>query len=465
MMLPVPHQKQKEILADQHAVVAVAAGRRSSKTTTAKLAAIEASVFFDRWIARRGHKGLILPSFQQTYVAILAPTRQHVKSLYWQFLTDLFNRQPYKRLVRDINSTAMTIDLLGNRPSIILSGSNHEEGARLLGLKMVKVVADECQHMTWATYQETIRPALADSPGSQFLGYGTARRGQNTLRRLRDQATEQPDLVSFQTFTSYDNPYFDNQAIDRERLLLPPEIFNREFLCSFDEPDNATIFSALDADNLTTNIGESDLPAHLRLKVQIPLHVMGVDFGSRNPACAVFAYVPETKQFTYVDGWASPNRVIREADQIVIMRRFIDRYNVKTVRCDPSRPDAILTLADALKEQAVVSAGYNAVTEGTDQVHALLHQKKLRFLTGHPTLIAECDGGISGQKAYQIMADYRYKVDKDGTILTVEAPGRWEIPDCCRYALAYDRIASFEAKRHERYIANLNRQLNRIATY
>ncbi len=432
-----PHPAQVNILNDNHNTVVVAASRRFGKTQTAIMFLLRACLDFDRWIARRGNPGYQISATSPAIVAVVLPTRSMAKSLYWQPLMTLIERNPeLKKLVKNINNTELTISWKGNRPDLVLGGSGNDgEADRWRGRKIVALITDEQQDIGFSAVQDVLKIAMADVKGSQHLAIGTPKgRGLNALWRLRLLAQDFPEYYSFHHYTAYDNIYFGREAIEQERLTKSPASFKRELLADFlDFPGK--VFTELSEDNLVTVSG--GVPSR-------QLTIMGVDFGSQNSAIGIIRLAKDPQddghRFELIYGWQNKtggNLSGFEFYEVVL--RLAKRFDVSCCLADPSRPDSIFDLRTIGKKQNVPGlvktlSGFNKINQGNGQLNDLFFQNKLVFLD----LPKEDKNHITGSEAYELASSYHYATDRDGQVTEKIAEGQDDhiLDGGLRYALA-----------------------------
>ena len=121
---------------------------------------------------------------------------------------------------------------------ISLKGADRPETMRGVSLKFL--VMDEYADMKPSTWEQILRPALADQKGTALF-IGTPM-GRNHFYDLYQYAMlGDDDSYKGWHFTSYDNPLLDPNEIDMAKKSMSSYAFRQEFLASF-EASGSEIF-------------------------------------------------------------------------------------------------------------------------------------------------------------------------------------------------------------------------------
>lgn len=410
-MLPKPHPAQRRILRDKHQTVIVAASRRFGKSLAAMYSYLSTAIDFAKL-----YPDLTINTLTPTRIAVVAPTIRQVRMLHWEPVVALLNETPaLSRLVANINATNMTIDFIGNRPSIVMGGA--DAGERFRGYKLVKAVVDEVQDIAWDFIDSVLKPALADTPGSQMLAIGTPRgKGVNTLWKLKTLADQFPQQYSFHHYVATDNPHFNLEFLEQERLSKNSIVFAREYLGSF-EAFPGQVFDC---------IGEQCL--YDVVPTEFADIIGGLDWGSKNAAYVTvglanggFYVLDEYQNHTGV------NQASSKFYDLVVQAQY--KYQWRHCYADPSRPDCILDLRIAGKgnpglERCV--AGYNEVNAGINQLYNLFELGLLKV---------KRDSLLHKQ-----LVSYQWQTDNLGQVIEKIADNQNDhLIDALRYAIANKR--------------------------
>jgi len=424
-MLKTPHEAQLKVLSSQKRRIICVASRRLGKTTLATLAALRCCLDFDRWVRWRGFPGYRIDPMSPAKVMLLAPTRDHVKSLYWEPILAYLTTDPIaSQLVKKINATELTIDFYGNRPSLVLRFANHEDGARIRGLKLAMAVTDESQLIDYASIDESLAPALSDLPFSQYLAIGTpAGQGSNSLWRLKLLADKFPEHYDFFHYTCYDNPLLDYDYINMEKETKTPSTFRREYLADFLNFEGQIFETLDDAAKIYT------LPDGRAYSKWI-----AIDWGSKNQAALVLS--AHAGKLIVLDGFQ--NLTGETMSTMVFeshIKRLIETWEVKGGAADPSQPSAIEDFKG--KGLPGLMPAYNRIADGIAQVNDYITRGTLKILCGQKKLNT-CH--LTGDEIYDFLKAYHYEQDKEVPADGVES----HVSDCLRYGVAHQNPRSMQ---------------------
>lgn len=205
------HPKQMEVYRSQARFRVVVAGRRWGKTALSRVL-----------IITRARK----PKQKIWYVA---PTYRMAKQIMW---VDLLGAIP-KKWIKKINETTLTITLV-NKTRIELKGADKPDSLRGVGIHFL--VLDEFQDISEETWNQVLRPTLADTGGHAiFIGtpkaynqlYKLYRHGQDKRMVL----AKQWESWQFPTITS---PFIPVSEIEAARADMDEKSFRQEFEASFE---------------------------------------------------------------------------------------------------------------------------------------------------------------------------------------------------------------------------------------
>tara|TARA_R100001082_G_scaffold106337_1_gene79115 strand:- start:395 stop:1645 length:1251 start_codon:yes stop_codon:yes gene_type:complete len=199
---------QQEVWNDNRRFKIVAAGRRTGKSRLAAWMLIVNALQ-----AERGH------------VFYVAPTQGQARDIMWQTLLELGHP-----VVASSHINNLQIKLI-NGSTISLKGSDRPETMRGVSLKFL--VMDEYADMKPETFEQILRPALADQKGSALF-IGTPM-GRNHFYELYKYAElEDDETYRAWHFTSYNNPLLDKSEIDTAKKSMSSYAFRQEFMASFE---------------------------------------------------------------------------------------------------------------------------------------------------------------------------------------------------------------------------------------
>jgi predicted phage terminase large subunit-like protein len=162
---------------------------------------------------------------ERGHVFYVAPTQGQARDIMWQTLLELGHP-----VVASSHINNLQIKLI-NGSTISLKGSDRPETMRGVSLKFL--VMDEYADMKPETFEQILRPALADQKGSALF-IGTPM-GRNHFYELYKYAElEDDETYRAWHFTSYDNPLLDPSEIDTAKKSMSSYAFRQEFMASFE---------------------------------------------------------------------------------------------------------------------------------------------------------------------------------------------------------------------------------------
>lgn len=341
------------------------------------------------------------------------PTLKQCKKIFWKPLINLLTGHPG---VEQINKSELSIKLKGNRPEILCLGLNDQDGDRARGLRIAMLLGDEWQDVKPSVWDEVLRPAMADTPGSMALLTGTPKGKVNHLYKTDLRSNQFEDWASFH-FKTIDNPHIDPAEIERARQTQEPRIFRQEWEASY-EDFPGQIFDHLSDHHLAT-----DTPASFKKTI------LGIDWGDVNPALVV-AGLDNGGRWWLLDSWYSSTGVnVLDSELLLVAKGFIKKWNIVRAWAGHDRPASIQKWNDELP--CFVDSWQNATTgkpytvnEGNSAVNSLLYHDKL--------FVAPYMPGLKDK-----MGSYHRKIDKNGNVLEEIESGQddHEI-DAIRYCVA-----------------------------
>ena len=163
----------------------------------------------------------------------LAPTYSMAKRTAWDYVKE------YTGVLPDVtyHETELRADL-PNGARIQLLGCERPDSLR--GLYIDGVVLDEVAQMPPRLWTEIIRPALSDRNGF-MIAIGTPQ-GHNSFHQLFDHALHQKDWYA-EIFKASETDIISELELNEAKALMPEEIYDSEFECSFDSAAIGSIYS------------------------------------------------------------------------------------------------------------------------------------------------------------------------------------------------------------------------------
>jgi len=347
------HEKQKEVYRSTARNRVVCAARRFGKTRLALTVAITAAV---------GWTGDYDP-LSPPVVLIGAYTQKQAKALYWKPLLSFFEGQPF---TQSINKSELTITLPGNRPSIVLRGTD-ASGDSIRGLKLAGAVLDEVQQIPMQVINEVLRPALADTVGSRSLFIGTPAGKQNTLYYLREEALRsEAGAAAYFKYTALDNPFFPRDELERLRLLLTPRQFRQELEAEFEDFAGA-LFTELTEANVVTLEHEPG-----------ELYYAALDPGAVNPAIVVLSLTPDNRIKVWYAWWEGATATTAAlVKKVAELERSLG-HELKRIFIPDDRPDLTATFrASGYPRTVTVPRSSPGPAQRISLMDTLYHQRRL----------------------------------------------------------------------------------------
>tara|TARA_R100001594_G_scaffold150589_1_gene212534 strand:+ start:22 stop:1272 length:1251 start_codon:yes stop_codon:yes gene_type:complete len=163
----------------------------------------------------------------------LCPTYSMAKRTAWDYLKEYTNVLPNVQY----HETELRCDL-PNGARIQLLGCERPDSLR--GLYIDGVVLDEVAQMPPRLWTEVIRPALSDREG-WMIAIGTPQ-GHNAFWDLYDYANHQDEWMA-KTYKASDTQIISEVELNEAKHLMPPEVYDAEFECSFDSAAIGSIYA------------------------------------------------------------------------------------------------------------------------------------------------------------------------------------------------------------------------------
>ena len=163
----------------------------------------------------------------------LCPTYSMAKRTSWDYLKEYTSVLPNVQY----HETELRCDL-PNGARIQLLGCERPDSLR--GLYIDGVVLDEVAQMPPRLWTEIIRPALSDREG-WMIAIGTPQ-GHNAFWDLYDYANHQDEWMA-KTYKASDTQIISEVELNEAKHLMPPEVYDAEFECSFDSAAIGSIYA------------------------------------------------------------------------------------------------------------------------------------------------------------------------------------------------------------------------------
>ena len=163
----------------------------------------------------------------------ISPTYSMSKRIAWDYLKHYTNVLPKM----EYHETELRADL-PNGGRIQLLGC--ERPQTLKGLYMDGVVLDEVAQMPPKLWTEIIRPALSDRKGF-MIAIGTPA-GHNSFFDLYNHGLHDEGWYA-QSFKASETKVVDEEELEEAKRLMPPEIYEAEYECSFESSAIGAIYS------------------------------------------------------------------------------------------------------------------------------------------------------------------------------------------------------------------------------
>lgn len=214
------HTVQKRIVISLARFKIVRAGRRSGKTVT------KSEVILFKAVAKIIK---LTRDIKNRSVIFIAPTQKQARTIIWEVFRNRLKG------VGDFNESRLEIRLPtedGGVSTIFIGGWENRENYRGMP-NVVHIEFDEIDTMKdfFIGWIEIFRPMLIDTGGSAGFG-GTPKKENPNLRRLENEAKDNPEWESFH-FTTADNPYVSTDEIEKARLEMDDETYKQEILAEY----------------------------------------------------------------------------------------------------------------------------------------------------------------------------------------------------------------------------------------
>jgi phage terminase large subunit len=447
LLLPNPHEKQAEFLADNHRYKVLNWGRRSGKSVAV-------------W-----EKVVLEGMLRQGTYYIIAPTYKQAKSIYWRdicktykgdFMT--FNEQElavtFDHLSgMEIETTSGKI-LVNHDPElpptrIELKGADNPDSLR--GTGIMGAVMDEFAFIPDGQYlyDTIIRASLADKNGwAVFIS--TPNGVINDFYELMQRAKNDPERYFYSHATAMDNTYFPKHEFEETRAEYEREgkldQFNQEWLAEFVNPTQL-VYNEFDSDVHVLPDKEFDERMPFR-----GTYNCSIDFGMTDPTAAGFVMID------YEGTWWVFDEIYQKdlhLDQLIYVLKDKMGDNLYTrVLGDGAARFEIESLRKRRFRITAAKKGADSIANGIREVKALL---AIRQDTGKPKMFLRQSTTKNTQREFQV---YSFLRDSSENVTNVPEDKNNHAMDWVRY-LALDKATPTERKKRKReYDPDTGRALN-----
>lgn len=446
LLLPKPHKKQAEFLADPHRYKVLNWGRRTGKSV-----AVWEKVVLEA-IARQG-----------TYF-IIAPTYRQAKSIYWR---DICKTYKGEFMTFNESELSITFDHLSgvkmptqngdiivnhdpNRPPsrIELKGADNPDSLRGVGLH--GAVLDEYAFMPDGkyTYDTIIRPALSDKNGwAVFIS--TPNGVHNHFYDLVQKAKREPDMYYFSHATAQDNTYFPVTEFEATRKEYERDgkidQFNQEWMAEFANP-SSLVYGKFKYDDhvLEGKKFDDEMPEQ-------GTYNLCIDFGMTDPTAALFVKIDYEGNWWVYDEIYQTDLSLEPLIQVLRDKMADDRFT--RIVGDGAARFELESLRKRRFRISGAKKGADSIANGINEVRALLH---IREGTGKPKIFIRS----SCKNLIKEFESYAWIRDSQGEITNVPEDKNNHALDALRY-LALDKAKPAErTKRKRHYDPDTGRALN-----
>ena len=283
------------------------------------------------YLSALSYNGILPPqSKTKLYNVIAMPHLNQAKRIHWEPLEYLFQETPLRQLVKSINRSEGIIQLVGNRPGILLAGLNDDDGNKIRGLSIPRLFLDEFQDMK-PTIWAAIKPAVDRCLGATLVCGTPKGKGTHFYKFIKSMIKENWNYYHY--FTQ-DNPYLPNvqEMLRQAKTALTEREYRSEYFASWEEFPGQ-IFDSLTEDCV---LSLSEMPSYLDTVV------MGIDWGDVNPAIAIVGIKDFPYKYYLIDHWeGNPdggNQTIVFDDFLNKALELAEKYQIHSVYPDVFQP-------------------------------------------------------------------------------------------------------------------------------
>ncbi len=288
---------QTEIIEDPHRFKVVDCGRRWGKTLMSMAAIC----------------GMILEGYEKTQRKqrgwVIAPTFPLVRE-DWIMAEELL-----KDIITAKHQTEMKMTFWNRGILEFKSAEREDEGLRGAGLDCA--VVDEASRVSRKSWEQGIRPALADRQGRCV--FISTPKGRNWFYEMYVKGQEENKEIKSWKHPTYTNPFFPQEEWETIQKTTPEMILKQEYMADFLE-DEATVFK---------NINRC-LRGDLEKPISHEYYTIGIDLGKTEDFTVITVMKNSTKQLVDIYRENKLDWTVQKD----LIRGVIDRYKNHLVVID-----------------------------------------------------------------------------------------------------------------------------------
>jgi len=318
------HKHQQEVARSPARYKISRGGRRSGKTVLKTETMVFKAVSNSSRLSRE---------FKDRTVIFIAPTAKQARTIIWEALKKRlhglgkFNEQ---RLEARIPTEE------GGHATIMVGGWENRENYRGMS-NVIHVEFDELDTMKdfFISYYEIFHPMLMETGGGAGFG-GTPKKENPNLRRLEKEAEGKSDWAAFH-FTSWDNPDFSKDELEKAREEMDGETYKQEIMAEYVDNAGALFKYTSLVDMFSNTITKS------------PEKYLVVDIADDGSDKTVFAFwkgleLYRIEQFSRLntEGVVNQIREYQAAEQIPMSQTLVDAIGVGVGVASNSLLDGII---------------------------------------------------------------------------------------------------------------------------
>ncbi len=348
------------------------------------------------------------------------PEQKRAKALHWKPLLNSLEDSP---IVKVIDKTELRIvfrsfryadGIVRQPPDIVLAGADRDAD-KVRGFRLWGCLLDEYQDFPATAWRLSIRPALADTPGSWAYFIFTPKGKASVAAKLKRQMRGKPGWCICHAKTA-DNPFIDPKEIEKAKAELPPRDFRQEWEAS-EEDFPGKIYSSFERDRHLVDSYPEDYTDCW----------MGLDCGDVNPAVVVDV----RKRLGNKDYWWRVHAEQMGNGKDAIADSEQDKKILAIARQWPRLQGILMSPERTARAQDIKIVGEennfpplmnviganNSIYEGNSHVNALYHQNRLFILR-------DCSKQPNDVDMADEAGSYHRATDRSGTFLDKPADGQ-----------------------------------------
>lgn len=333
------HKKQAETINSDKRFKLLNWGRRSGKTSV-----IAYEAFITLW------------NVDKALVSYYAPTASDARDIAWEIFKETLGG-----IIIKCNEVLLEIKVKnkhGGESTLRLAGweavKNRDKGR---GVENDLVILDECAFYPnfKELFEKVIEPTLLTSKGRLILT--STPNGFNHFYDKYNEALNN-DMWFVSHATSYDNPYNDEEELNRLRKEKDQDVFAQEYLADFRK------IQGLVYKDFNRDIHVYDDTAVFSKRVLLS----GIDWGFTNPLAMLKIYVDGDGVFFVDDEYYQTGKTTEEAIE------YLKTWNPQYTYPDPAEPDR----CEILRRSGFYVKDVNkSIKVGIDKVRELIRNRRL----------------------------------------------------------------------------------------